>query len=198
MNYSRYVSGEAFGAWAKKQRICPPYDPRTPSTGQCTGGCPCDVAQGDCDNSTDCRTGLACAHDVGAKYGLPADYDVCEAPSSCPNTASTTFCKDPSCPCSYGQGDCDDDYECGGSLVCRNHIGASVGLPSDYDLCVYATDPGCTKFDASLPSTTFCSSSCPCDLGEGIVTGRRTADQALSAKITWAQAMACPQTTTFA
>ena len=41
---------------------------------------PCMVGEGDCDSDTECQTGLLCSPDVGARYGLPASYDVCESP----------------------------------------------------------------------------------------------------------------------
>ena len=40
---------------------------------------PCSAGQGDCDPGQ-CDEGLVCAADVGAQYGLPAHYDVCEVP----------------------------------------------------------------------------------------------------------------------
>ncbi len=39
---------------------------------------PCSVGQGDCDSSSECQSGLQCSRDVGASYGFPANYDVCE------------------------------------------------------------------------------------------------------------------------
>ncbi len=41
---------------------------------------PCEAGEGDCDPGQ-CAAGLVCATDVGATYGLPAIYDVCEVPS---------------------------------------------------------------------------------------------------------------------
>ena len=39
----------------------------------------CQAGEGDCDPGQ-CAPGLTCVNDVGAQYGLPAHYDVCEAP----------------------------------------------------------------------------------------------------------------------
>ncbi|MCK6588092.1 MAG: trypsin-like serine protease [Polyangiaceae bacterium] len=171
VDYSSYTSREAFGEWASARIACDSFDPRAPSYTLCSEDCPCEVGQGDCDYSAQCRSGLNCAWNAGAKYGLPADFDVCEAPSTCPDFSAASpdpdFCTNPDCPCTYGEGDCDSDRECGGELVCRHDIGPAVGLPSTYDLCVYPTDPGCPAYDAASPSETFCSAGCPCDLGEG-------------------------------
>ena len=44
----------------------------------------CGVGEGDCDPGQ-CGAGLVCVNDVGARYGLPAHYDVCEAANTtCP------------------------------------------------------------------------------------------------------------------
>jgi hypothetical protein len=56
-----------------------------PTTGNgndsfCTEACPCDIGQGDCDNSNQCRGGLVCAANVGADFGLDPGADVCVAP----------------------------------------------------------------------------------------------------------------------
>ena len=40
---------------------------------------PCEVGEGDCDGSSECESGLRCSQDVGAGYGFPPNYDVCEA-----------------------------------------------------------------------------------------------------------------------
>ena len=39
---------------------------------------PCPEGQGDCDGNIECQDGLVCTPDVGEKYGLRADFDVCE------------------------------------------------------------------------------------------------------------------------
>ncbi len=47
----------------------------------CSSECPCGLNQGDCDSDADCAVGLRCASDVGAQFGMPADYDVCRPPT---------------------------------------------------------------------------------------------------------------------
>ena len=39
---------------------------------------PCGAGEGDCDGDDQCESGLICATDVGADYGFPSNYDVCE------------------------------------------------------------------------------------------------------------------------
>ena len=56
-----------------------PPDP-APDPDYCRDYGLCNAGQGDCDPGQ-CAAGLACVNDVGAQYGLPAHYDVCEAPS---------------------------------------------------------------------------------------------------------------------
>ena len=42
---------------------------------------PCSAGQGNCDSDSECQSGLTCAEDVGADYGLAADSNVCLAAS---------------------------------------------------------------------------------------------------------------------
>ena len=72
--------------------------------------------------------------------GLPWSYDVCdEIPlhQQCvafdPSTPDQSFCT-PSCSCMHGEGDCDDDFDCGGSLVCIDDTGAAVRPSPDLRL----------------------------------------------------------------
>ena len=89
----------------------------------------CGVGEGDCDPGQ-CGAGLVCVNDVGAEYGLPADYDVCEAQQS--GRPDPDYCVTRSC--GVGEGDCDPG-QCGAGLVCVNDVGAEYGLPAHYDVC---------------------------------------------------------------
>ena len=55
-----------------------PWPPGHPSF--CRDCGPCGVGGADCDGDAQCEPGLVCSNDVGANYGLPAHYDVCEQP----------------------------------------------------------------------------------------------------------------------
>ena len=122
--------------WA--QEWCVPADPD-----YCVSRI-CGEGQGDCDPGQ-CAAGLVCVNDVGAKYGLPAYYDVCEA-------RTTTGGPDPDyCvgrACQAGEGDCDPG-QCGPGLVCVNDVGAQYGLPAHYDVCE-APDTATHPSDAAL------------------------------------------------
>ena len=76
-----------------------------------------------------------CVNDVGAKYGLPAHYDVCEgvrvATRQATRTRTTVRTMARVVP---GKGDCDPG-QCGAGLVCTNDVGAQYGLPAHYDVC---------------------------------------------------------------
>lgn len=104
----------------------------------CNGDCPCDEAQGDCDSDSDCQTGLTCFNNVGAEFGFDdPDLDLC---LSCPpdsRNGSGEFCT-PGCPCDEGQGDCDNDDDCAGDLVCGDDNGAEFGFDPDDDVCIPA------------------------------------------------------------
>ncbi len=166
------ISGEAFAQWVERRRDCPVYDPNDPpNSGYCSAACPCGAGEGDCDSDSQCEVGLACISNNGAQYGLPSHYDVCAAPPSCPafdaSSPDPSFCSDPACPCGVGEGDCDDNTECGGIQICRHDVGAAVGLPTNWDVCEYPTAPGCPALDLDNPNTGHCTTACPCGLGAG-------------------------------
>ncbi len=52
----------------------------------CTNSCKCDAGEGDCDSDAQCNAGLVCATNVGPNYGFASWVDVCETPSSNPNS----------------------------------------------------------------------------------------------------------------
>lgn len=169
------VSAEAWRDWVIDRRDCPGFDPNNPTTGFCSEACPCDVGEGDCDSSAQCQPGLYC-RSANTAYGLPAGYDVCDRidPSTC-GTFSTSnpqadLCRwspEEICACTHGEGDCDDDNDCGGSLECQTDSGYAVGLPWHYEICVYPAAPGCPSYNPAVDDAAFCNASCPCDLGQG-------------------------------
>lgn len=121
---------------------CANFDVNNSSTSFCDDSdCPCLVGEGDCDTDFHCGGGLVCRHNVGAAVGLPAHWDICEHPTSpgCPayepGVADANRCNDPNCSCGLGEGDCDNDSHCRGNLICSHNVGASYGLPSNYDVC---------------------------------------------------------------
>ena len=57
--------------------VCEARGSGTPDPDYCVYN-DCGAGEGDCDPGQ-CGAGLVCVNDVGARYGLPAHYDVCEA-----------------------------------------------------------------------------------------------------------------------
>ena len=55
----------------------------------CSTSCPCAEGYGDCDSDAECQPGLFCAQNVGARYGVSAAMDFCEAPISGGSTGGT-------------------------------------------------------------------------------------------------------------
>ena len=111
---------------AQTQNRCVPPDPDYCVTEIC------GIGDGDCDPGQ-CNEGV-CVNDVGAQYGLPAHYDVCEARGSGGgNPGHADYCRDYG-PCGAGVGDCDPG-QCAAGLVCVNDVGAQYGLPAHYDVC---------------------------------------------------------------
>lgn len=126
----------------------------------------CTAGQGDCDASTQCTTGNACATKYGPRYGLSGTTDVC-MPASCRNNVqnvgetsvdcggslcgpcypncsagtngSSTFCAQyGSCLCGNGQGNCNATGECQPGLTCSNGKGAQFGFAAKLGLCLKA------------------------------------------------------------
>ena len=101
---------------------------------------PCTVGKANCARNSDCDEGLVCSHNVGAKYGLPDHYDVCEEPCPLPK-GHWNYCRDCG-PCLIGEGDCDEDSDCVGftpgmfnTVSCREDVGADYGWASGVDVC---------------------------------------------------------------
>ncbi|MCA9667127.1 MAG: CHAP domain-containing protein [Myxococcales bacterium] len=105
----------------------------------CSEDCPCDVGEGDCDTSRDCKPGLYCGQDIGARYGANADVDVClPRPTSTCHLGKVfdyEYCSE-ACPCDAGQGDCDNSNQCKPGLYCGKDIGARYGAAADVDVCI--------------------------------------------------------------
>lgn len=102
----------------------------------CTPDCPCDHGQGDCDIDADCLPGLICLHDPGPEFGyLDPEADVCSR--NCPTLGegAWNYCS-PECPCSAGEGDCDEDVDCEPGLYCASDVGAPFGRDPETDVCL--------------------------------------------------------------
>lgn len=71
------------------------------------------------------------------------------------------------CPCEFGAGDCDNDWECKGQLECNSeNNGGRYSLLPSYEACVQASS--CPSFDPNNRSSEFCDiGNCPCGVGEG-------------------------------
>ena len=95
---------------------------------------PCEAGQGDCDGTSECQSGLRCSRDIGANYGFPANYDVCEADPERGENGHVDYCRDYG-PCGVGEGDCDSASECESGLQCNRDIGTNYGFPPNYDVC---------------------------------------------------------------
>jgi hypothetical protein len=98
----------------------------------CSTSSPCSEGEGDCDSDAECVSGTECVHDVGAGYGHASNVDMCEASGSVPG--DWDFCSSAS-PCGSGEGDCDSDAQCSGSLQCVSNVGADYGWDWRVDVC---------------------------------------------------------------
>ncbi len=77
-----------------------------------------------------------------------------------------SYCTD-DCPCDVGEGDCDSDSQCAPGLVCHHDVGLSYGYASSaMDVCDMPTVGG-DCHNGSNGGWSYCTASCPCDVGEG-------------------------------
>ncbi len=98
----------------------------------CTAAVPCRAGEGDCDADNECKSGLACVDNVGAKYGFAAPVDVCQPVSLA--LGHDDYCTEEE-PCGVGEGDCDSDKECESGLVCVEDVGADYGYRTIVAVC---------------------------------------------------------------
>ena len=140
---------------------------------------PCNVGEGDCDNSSECGNGLECSWNVGKNYGIPANYDVCEATEG--HSGHVDYCRDYG-PCNKGEGDCDGNSKCESGLKCNVDVGESYGFPSNYDVCEatanqnghvdYCRDYGpCNEEQGDCDSNSECRNGLRCSWNVGIDYG---------------------------
>jgi len=92
---------------------------------------------------------------------------VAEVRNTCPAFNASDPDSSPGCVLPRGEGDCDDDYDCAGSLRCRHNVGKAItkSTPADVDVCVVnpLTYSPCRL---SGGPTSDCTAQCPCDAGE--------------------------------
>ena len=97
-----------------------------------------------CDDDEHCGSG-SCISNVETNCNLPNGvYNKCSE----------------ECPCSEGQGDCDDDFDCKAGLTCAENAGPQYGFSEDVDICLSETDVPFDDMD-------FCTPANPCSNGEG-------------------------------
>merc|ERR1719412_2354703 len=116
----------------------------------CTPQNPCPEGQGDCEIDSDCAGSLVCGNNNCKQFGsfFHEKDDCCVKPEPIPAPVKPRTCKGrnfsprPCCtpenPCPEGQGDCEIDGDCAGTLVCGNNNCKQFGSffhPKD-DCCV--------------------------------------------------------------
>lgn len=111
----------------------------------CVEGGDCGEGEGDCDNHGECSGNLRCGKD-NCRYmnpgegKFPNDADCCYQPCRGePGWSFSYSCCAEGGDCGMGEGDCDNDGECRGNLVCGNNncrdMNPGEGYPADADCC---------------------------------------------------------------
>jgi len=152
------------------------------NNGVCTSDSPCQDGQGDCDSDEECIFGLVCGIDnchtqfSGRENisSLPSDADCCMKPrcdllgpdawNCCGRMTDSST--NTSVPCGIGQGDCDDDSECGADLICGvdncHKLPGKESVNETMDCCMLAT------CDAGPQAWSCCTNkNGGCNEGEG-------------------------------
>jgi len=177
----------------------------------CTMENPCDEGEGDCENDFECNGNLVCGVNNCKQFSdvfHPKD-DCCVkldptmleiACSSCSNPSSPLIsqaktrcqgrnvdqgkCCTRENPCEEGQGDCEDNEECSGDLMCGTNNCkqfSDIFHPKD-DCCVKPTpsfiipnpvsssgikSPRCQGRNVGQGRGSCCNAETPCEFGEG-------------------------------
>ena len=109
---------------------------------------PCKEGQGDCDNGNECEGSLVCGHMYCANSSITdCCTHTCRNNSDCSSgecNAENQLCRlnsdtidwsgcNKDSPCENGEGDCDQDTDCEGRLLCGNDNCANG--PTGMDCC---------------------------------------------------------------
>jgi hypothetical protein len=165
------TDSSVFYEWVIDAIDCGPIDVNNVNWGRCSSSCPCNVGEGDCDNDSDCVSGLICAQDHGNRVGFPSDVDICLEPKRYASSSSG-YCESIG-GCQIYEGDCNSHAGCKGDLVCRPNVGAAIGLSNSVDVCDFpripegVTSNGNKEQERISNAGNWCSAEHPCGLGEG-------------------------------
>lgn len=97
----------------------------------CTPSKPCGLHDGDCDEHSDCSGNLICGNNNCPK-GWGKTKDCCDKPGKPTCNGKWHNCCTSEKKCGLGDGDCDNDEDCDGDLVCgTNNCPASWGETKD-------------------------------------------------------------------
>merc|ERR1712110_779379 len=99
----------------------------------------------------------------------PGPATTTSAPGSGCHTGSGGWsCCSSSNQCGKGEGDCDNDSDCSGNLICgTNNCDTSKGFGSGYDCCTDSIGPTGSGCHTGSGGWSCCSSSNQCGVGEG-------------------------------
>ncbi len=76
---SSYSTTAAYGWWLQ-DNLCERVEAGPTNWSLCGNGgvdCDCSQGEGDCDNSSHCKSGLSCTRDIGGAEGISAGADLC-------------------------------------------------------------------------------------------------------------------------
>jgi len=111
----------------------------------CSTAAPCAINEGDCDKDSECQGNLICGKNncpstvwdrstvqIVPSF-FPSTADCCEG-KNCDGVNYDRECCSVEAPCAIDEGDCDNDSECQGDLVCGSN-NCYAPFPSGADCC---------------------------------------------------------------
>merc|ERR1712055_1281251 len=151
--------------------ICPTPRPICYSDECCLPESPCSFGQGDCDEHDQCAAGLHCGVD-NCEDDPTGEADCCKE-KSCVlgdplKTRPDWDCCSPSDPCSAGEGDCEVDADCKGTLRCGYNNYGDNDPTGVMDCC---TPQISCKSGTSWMAWHCCTEENPCGFKEGVPEG---------------------------
>ena len=153
----------------------------------CTLSNPCEECEGDCDEDADCKGNLICFHRDKGDPTPPGCRGTINLDSGGTTTNKNDFCirkqiddpstpdlhyggKDyctPSNPCEKCEGDCDDDADCMGELVCHQRHNSNDPLPPGCGGTPDTKSDYCVDPNLHFSGSNYCTPSNPCGKCQG-------------------------------
>jgi hypothetical protein len=154
--------------------------PRRCESDYCAEFGPCSIGDGNCNSTAECGLGLLCLSGMAADFGCEPGTDICmidhiSTGGGCygGDLCDVGYCH-PDCRCLEGQGQCDTDSDCHGTLRCLpdNDDFYGCGAGAMMCQCRCSTDDDCDDGLSCNGTETcdgcFCQAGTPVECDDGV------------------------------